>query len=250
MPDAASGHVALLALGFTYDSRFAVEAWVGRFRKDFGDNPQVTFYEVPMIGGMARLGKWFIDGGMRKGTSREDHEHVITVYGGTDRWKQRLGFQSPNAAYLILLDQSGTVRWLYRGQFDAEAYAMLSHQVAELLEWRVTLGLPPLGTPAAASIPSGHASGGRQPSRVRGAGCAVPRTDRRMCDRVRVLGREQDANPVEGHRSTRLGLCRCGDRPAQPLSVLPGVSQTGAHPFPQNFPFEFCRAWICKGMVC
>jgi hypothetical protein len=25
-----------------------------------------------------------------------------------------------------------------------------------------------------------------------------------MCDRVRVLGREQNANPVEGYRSTRL----------------------------------------------
>ena len=71
LPDAASGRVALLALGFTYDSRFPVEAWIGRFRKDFGNNPQVTFYEIPMIGGMARMGKWFIDSGMRKGTPRK-----------------------------------------------------------------------------------------------------------------------------------------------------------------------------------
>ena len=47
--------VALLALGFTYDSRFAVEAWVCRFRKDFGDKPQVTFYEVPMMAAWAAL---------------------------------------------------------------------------------------------------------------------------------------------------------------------------------------------------
>src|ERR1700758_4498394 len=79
LPDAASGRVALLALGFTYDSRFPVEAWVGRFRKDFGGNPQVTFYEIPMIGGMARLGKWFIDSGMRRGTPLRDQENVITV---------------------------------------------------------------------------------------------------------------------------------------------------------------------------
>jgi len=71
---------------------------------------------------------------MRKGTPRGDYEHVITVYGGTDSWKQRLGFQSPNAAYLVLLDQRGTVRWLYRGQFDDKAYAMLSREVAALLE--------------------------------------------------------------------------------------------------------------------
>jgi hypothetical protein len=134
LPDAAAGRVALLALGFTYDSRFAVEAWIGRFRKDFGDKPQVTSYEVPMIGGMARLGKWFIDSGMRKGTPRSDYENVITVDGGSDLWKQRLAFQSPNAAYLILLDQRGTVTWLHSRPLDERAYATLSRQVIALLE--------------------------------------------------------------------------------------------------------------------
>jgi hypothetical protein len=132
LPDAAAGRVALLALGFTYDSRFAVEAWVGPFRKKFGDRPSVAFYEIPMIGGMARLGKWFIDSGMRKGTPREDYEHVITVYGGTDSWKTRLGFQSPNAAYLVLLDRQGIVRWRHNGPLDEEAFAVLSNWTAAL----------------------------------------------------------------------------------------------------------------------
>src|ERR1700690_2928704 len=47
---------------------------------------------------------------------------------------------------------------------------------------------------------------------IRGTGCAVPHTARRVCDRVRVLEREQDANPVEGHRATRL------DNPAAGLA--------------------------------
>ncbi len=133
LPDAASGRVALLALGFTYDSRFPVEAWIGRFRKDFGSNPLVTFYEIPMIGGMARLGKWFIDSGMRKGTPAEDRENVITVYGGVDSWKQRMGYQSPDAAYLVLLDRHGVVRWCHAGSFDEQAYKDLHAQVAALV---------------------------------------------------------------------------------------------------------------------
>ncbi len=36
LPQAASGRVALLMLGFSYDSRFSVEAWARRFRGDFG----------------------------------------------------------------------------------------------------------------------------------------------------------------------------------------------------------------------
>jgi len=133
LPDASSGRVALLALGFTYNSRFPVEAWIGCFREDFGSNPHVTFYEIPMIGGMARLGKWFIDSGMRKGTPRSDQENVITIYGGTDTWKQRVGYQSPDAAYLVLLDKHGVVRWRHSGALDDEAYKDLSTHMAALL---------------------------------------------------------------------------------------------------------------------
>ncbi|MGA3034962.1 MAG: hypothetical protein ABSD70_16880 [Terracidiphilus sp.] len=133
LPQAATGRVALLALGFTYNSRFPVEAWVGRFRKDFGGNPQVTFYEIPMIGGMARLGKWFIDSGMRKGTPRSDQENVITVYGGIDSWKRRVDYASPAAAYLVLLDKHGAVRWRNSGAFDEKSYKDLYVQVSALL---------------------------------------------------------------------------------------------------------------------
>ena len=95
LPQAASGLAALLMLGFTYDSRFQVENWATRFRQDFGAESGVTFFEIPMIGGLATMGKWFIDSGMRRGTPKADQENVITVYGGQDPWKQRVGFRDP-----------------------------------------------------------------------------------------------------------------------------------------------------------
>jgi hypothetical protein len=136
LPQAADGRVTLLLLGFTYDSRFAVEAWAQRFREQFHPDPRLTFYEIPMIGGLARMGKWFIDSGMRRGTPREDYEHVITVYGGTDPWKQRVGFRDPKAAYLILLDASGRVAWRYAGGFDEQTYHALSSEVLRLVPGR------------------------------------------------------------------------------------------------------------------
>ena len=132
LPDAAKGKVALLALGFTYASRFPVEAWVGRFRKDFDHNPAVTFYEIPLIGGMARMGKWFIDSGMRRGTPVADRENVITVYGGVDAWKTAVDCKDPNQACLLLLDQRGVVQWRYAGKFDDKIYAELAEQVHRL----------------------------------------------------------------------------------------------------------------------
>jgi hypothetical protein len=127
LPDAAAGKLALLLMGFTYDSRFPVEQWAEAFRGEFGERPDITFFEVPVIGGMARMGRWFIDSGMRRGTPKALHENVITVYGGAGTWKKTVGFQeaSKNDAYLVLLDKDGRVRWLYHGVFSDQALAEL-----------------------------------------------------------------------------------------------------------------------------
>jgi hypothetical protein len=120
LPQASAGKVTLVAMGFTYKSRFPVEAWADWYRKAIDPTTAVTFFEVPMIGGMATLGRWFINRGMRSGTPVELHDHVITVYGGTGDWKRRLSYSTSHEddAYLIVLDRQGVVRWLHHGGFD------------------------------------------------------------------------------------------------------------------------------------
>ncbi len=127
LPDAARGKAALVMMGFSYDSRFAVEAWAKAFQGEFGARQDVTFFEVPVIGGMGRLAKPFIDSGMRKGTPPALHENVITVYGNVDYWKALMGFvkQAEHAAYLALIDPDGRVRWLHRGSYTPEAMSAL-----------------------------------------------------------------------------------------------------------------------------
>ncbi len=120
LPRASSGKVALVAMGFTYRSRFPVEAWASWYRATIGSRTDVTFFEVPMIGGLARLGRWFIDRGMRSGTPAELHEQVITVYSGTGEWKKRVAYSADHEddAYLIVVDRDGIVQWLHHGEFD------------------------------------------------------------------------------------------------------------------------------------
>ncbi|HEU0123570.1 MAG TPA: hypothetical protein VFQ91_23770 [Bryobacteraceae bacterium] len=131
LPEAANGRPALLLLGFTYDSRFAVEAWAKAFRASASGGSAVLF-EVPVISGMARMGRWFIESGMRRGTPKEDHEHVITVYGNADAWKKRVGFQDPQAAYLLLLDAKGHVVWRHQGGYSEQGFASLTRALDSL----------------------------------------------------------------------------------------------------------------------
>lgn len=127
LPDAARGKVTFIALGFTYDSRFAVEKWGKWFRDQHGGRPDVAFYEVPMMGRAARMGRFFIDRGMRGGTPKELHGNVITVYGDTGPWKKHLGVsdRTEKDAYLLLVDRQGVVRWMHHGPFDEARAAEL-----------------------------------------------------------------------------------------------------------------------------
>jgi hypothetical protein len=131
LPDAAAGKFALVLLGFTYQSRFSVESWADHVRPAFAQRPNATFFEVPVLGGLARLGKWFIDSGMRSGTPKDLHENVITVWGDVDRWKALMNFADANQddAYLALMDQKGRVVWLYRGSYTDAAFAEMTRKI-------------------------------------------------------------------------------------------------------------------------
>ncbi len=138
LPEASAGKVTLIAMGFTYASRVPVEAWGDWYRTAIGSRTDITFFEVPMIGGLATLGRWFIDRGMRQGTPVELHDHVITVYRGTGDWKQRLSYASHHKddAYLIVFDKEGVVRWLHHGVFDTFQSALLKRLLTSLADRR------------------------------------------------------------------------------------------------------------------
>jgi hypothetical protein len=69
---------------------------------------------------------------MRRGTPKQDYEHVITVYGGVEPWKQRVGFKDPKAAYLILLNPDGKIAYRHNGDLDDAAFRELSEKVSAL----------------------------------------------------------------------------------------------------------------------
>lgn len=130
LPRDSAGRLALLALGFTSGSRRDVEAWTERFRNTFGADSACTFYEVPVLGGMARMLRPMIDGGMRKGTPPELRAHAITVWEGASDWKRRVGFKAGDTAHLMLLDRSGRVVWRHAGHLDEPAWESLARTLA------------------------------------------------------------------------------------------------------------------------
>jgi len=50
-----------------------------------------------------------------------------------DPWQERVGFRDPNAAYLILIDKNGVIRWRHRGAFEESQYHALESAVKGLI---------------------------------------------------------------------------------------------------------------------
>ncbi len=133
LPDAAKGKVAVYLFGFSYGSRAPVEAWSEHVRGRWGAEAQVTWFQVPMIGGFGRIAKPFITGGMKKETPPQYHGNAVVVFGGVGSWKTRLSVKDEALAYLVLVDRAGVVRWLHAGAFAAALAGELDAQVQAAL---------------------------------------------------------------------------------------------------------------------
>jgi hypothetical protein len=132
LPDDARGKVALLAFGFSPASQTSVESWTKPFSKKYKGNPRVTFFAIPMIGSMGKVAAPFILGGMRKGNPKEQWENLITVFGGTDSWKEGLHVKSDEESYVVLLDSQGVIRYLTSGSYSDARFADFTKKVDEL----------------------------------------------------------------------------------------------------------------------
>lgn len=134
LPAAAAGRITVVAFGFSYASRYPVEAWTEHVRAKWGAHDRVMWYQVPMIGGLARLAKPFITGGMKKDTPAAERRHSMVVFGGVGDWKKRLGVTDDELAYVVVVDGSGVVRWVRAGAVSADAADDLDRNVHTLLD--------------------------------------------------------------------------------------------------------------------
>jgi hypothetical protein len=132
LPSAARGRVALVAFGFTRGSGDAIEAWGDRFRQAYGADSTFVCYEIPVLGGLARLAAPMIRRGMRKGSRAAHQDDVLLLWNNTSDWKQRLGYESGDAPHLVLLDREGRIRWRHAGAPDESSWSGLSAAITSI----------------------------------------------------------------------------------------------------------------------
>jgi hypothetical protein len=114
IPDAAKGKVTLITVAFLRESQSQLDSWLEPFGEKFGNKPEFTFYEVPMLAGSYKSMRPMIDGGMRAGIPQEKHKHVVTMYGDVEKYIKTLNLDL-RYGYAFLLDREGIIRWQGQG---------------------------------------------------------------------------------------------------------------------------------------
>lgn len=134
LPDDCRGFVTLIAIAFQRGAQGMVDSWYDPFLREFADNPDVMFYEIPMIGSAYwRLMSGWIDAGMRSGIPVIKHPFVVTYYGDVFPYRRDLDMDDPALAYIFLLDGEGRIRWRAKGYAEEEQVQEMKEHIGRLL---------------------------------------------------------------------------------------------------------------------
>ena len=135
LPADCRGFVTLIAIAFQRGAQRMIESWYAPFSREFGDNPEVRFYEIPMIGSAYwRMVSGWIDSGMRSGIPVTKHPFVVTYYGDVFPYRRDLGMEDPALAYVFLLDREGRIRWRAKGYAREEDVTGMKEHIGRLLK--------------------------------------------------------------------------------------------------------------------
>jgi len=130
LPGALDHKVGVLVLGFSHASQGQVAGWGKRLAVDFGQSPDVTYYEVPMLGGAPKMLRGMIVKSMGSSVPASEKLHFLPLTEDDKPWRAVAHYAKPDDAYVLLVDGQGKVLWQTEGEATDAAYALLKQQLA------------------------------------------------------------------------------------------------------------------------
>jgi hypothetical protein len=134
VPDAASGRIAVLVLGFSHASSTPSGAWAKRIRSDFGKAPGFELYQLAVLEGAPKMFRGMIISSIKKGVPENERANFIPVLHNAEQLQKLVGFKAEDDAYIVVLDRSGTVAYQTHSASVDPGYSELRAKVQSLLK--------------------------------------------------------------------------------------------------------------------
>lgn len=127
LPRDLPGRATVLILGFGRHSAEATTAWEKPIRTQLAHPPAIAFYDMAMLAEVPSFARGFVLRSVRKDVPDVLKPNFLPLFDGERAWKQIAGYSPdrPEAAYVLLVDAAGIVRWSTHEAFSATGFAHL-----------------------------------------------------------------------------------------------------------------------------
>lgn len=134
LPRDLPGRASILILGFSQHSADSTTAWEKPVRNSLaspntpGDRPAIGFLDMPFLEEAPSLIRPIIVRSIRKQVPDPVRPWFVPLTSGEAAWKQLSGFSAsqPDAAYVLLVDRNGKVRWQTHEAFNQARFDELA----------------------------------------------------------------------------------------------------------------------------
>ena len=134
LPEALSGHVTVLILGFGKHSADATTAWEKPVRTQFAHPPAIAFYDMAMLQEVPSFVRSLVVHSIRTKVPDVLQPNFLPLFDHEEEWKRVTGYAAaqPDAAYVLLVDGRGTVRWSTHEAFSLAGLKRLREAAQQL----------------------------------------------------------------------------------------------------------------------
>ncbi|MBW4037764.1 MAG: hypothetical protein HIU91_02620 [Acidobacteria bacterium] len=133
IPSGLTAPANILILGFTRSSSDATTAWEKPTRISLA-SPTIHYLDIAFIQDAPSFIRPLIVRSLKKVVPDPVKPQFIPLTAQESAWKQTVGFspQDPDAAYVLLVDRSGHVRWQTHESFSTDRFNQLAAAARQL----------------------------------------------------------------------------------------------------------------------
>ncbi len=134
LPAALPAGATVLILGFGRHSSNATTAWEKPVRMQLAHPPAIGFFDMAMLAEIPSFAHSFALRSIRKQVPDVLKPNFLPIFDHEDDWKRVVGYthDQPEAAYVILVDKAGRVRWSTHEAFSPAVFNTLRTQAQRL----------------------------------------------------------------------------------------------------------------------
>lgn len=127
LPTAAAGKVAVVIFSFSRAGGRDAQNWAQHLSKD---DPHLAIYTAIFLESVPRMFRSIAVSGIRSGMPPAMLDQTLLLYQQQTSWEQRLHVKDESYACVLVLDQSGRIRWISLGPFADSLYLRLRKEIA------------------------------------------------------------------------------------------------------------------------